>query len=81
MNFYTFDVPVAINGEQLKAELGCQEVYIANDKLIIGGDLSEEAATKGVAAHTPKAVVPPTIAEKLASVGLSIDDLKAALGL
>lgn len=25
--------------------------------------------------------VPPTLAEKLASVGLSLDDLKAALGL
>ena len=29
----------------------------------------------------PKPVTEPTVEEKLASVGLSIDDLKAALGL
>lgn len=81
MNFYYFDVPAQINGEQLKAELGCQEVYIANDKLIIAGDLTKAAAEKGLSNHKPVAVAAPTVVEKLESVGLSIDDLKAALGL
>jgi hypothetical protein len=30
---------------------------------------------------SPKPIVEPTVEEKLASVGLSIDDLKSALGL
>ena len=81
MKFYEFDIPAAINGEQLKAELGCQEVYIANDKLIIGGDLSQTETAKGVAAHKPKAVTPPTLSEKLVSIGLSLDELKAALSV
>jgi hypothetical protein len=32
-------------------------------------------------AHVPKPRPEPTVAEKLASVGLNLDDLKAALGL
>jgi len=34
-----------------------------------------------VDAHVAKEDTPPSISEKLASVGLSLDDLKAALGL
>jgi len=34
-----------------------------------------------IAAHNPPAPTEPTVAEKLASVGLSVADLKAALGL
>ena len=81
MKFYEFPIPAELNGEQLKAELGCDEVYIRDNNLIIGGDVTEAQAKAAIAAH--KAVKPaePTINEKLASVGLSVDDLKAALGL
>jgi hypothetical protein len=81
MKFYEFPIPEKINGEQLKAELGCQEVYIRDNVLVIGGDLTQAQAKAGIDAH--KALPPKqlTVAEKLASVGLSIDDLKAALGV
>lgn len=81
MLFHEFDIPAALNGEQLKAELGCAEVYIRDNKLIIGGDLSKSEAEAGIAKHIPAPIIEPPIQEKLASVGLSIDDLKAALGL
>lgn len=81
MNFYEFSIPSQINGEQLKKELNCRDVYIRNDKLIIGGDLTQAEAAKGVANHKPKVLVELSIEDKLASVGLSINDLKDALGL
>ena len=81
MKFQEFPIPAELNGEQLKAELNCDEVYIRDQVLVIGGDVTEAQAKAAIAAH--KAVQPsePTIDEKLASVGLSINDLKAALGL
>jgi hypothetical protein len=81
MKFYEFTIPADLNGEQLKAELNCAEVYIRDNVLIIGGTLTQKQAADGLAAHKPIPVQPPTVAEKLASVGLSIDDLKAALGV
>ena len=81
MNFYEFEIPAQINGEQLKTELACDEVYIRDNKLIIGGELTQSQAKAGLAAHVPIAPIEPSVAEKLASVGLTIADLKAALGL
>jgi hypothetical protein len=81
MNFYEFEIPAQINGEQLKTELVCDEVYIRDNKLIIGGELTQAQAKAGLAAHVPIAPIEPSVAEKLASVGLTIPDLKAALGL
>lgn len=81
MKFYEFEIPAAINGEQLKGELNCDEVYIRDNKLVIGGELTQAQAAAGIAAHIPIPPAEPTITEKLASVGLSVDDLKAALGL
>jgi hypothetical protein len=81
MKFYEFDANIKINHIQLKKELGCSEVYIREDKLVIGGDLTKEEATAGLAAHIPEPYPEPTVQEKLASVGLSVDDLKTALGL
>ena len=81
MNFYEYPIPAELNGSQLKAELGCDEVYIRGDKLVIGGDLTEAEAAAGLAAHTPTPPTEATVTEKLASVGLSVADLKEALGL
>ena len=47
----------------------------------VSGCDSQEQADKSIAAHNPPAPTEPTVEEKLASVGLSVDDLKAALGL
>jgi hypothetical protein len=81
MNFYEFDVPVELDGEQLKIELKCNEVYIRDSKLVIGGELTQAEAAAGLAAHKPKPRAELTIADKLATVGLSVTDLKKALGL
>lgn len=45
------------------------------------GDATEQELLAAFAAHNPAPPVEPTVTEKLASVGLSIDDLKVALGL
>jgi len=81
MNFYEFDASIPINHFQLKEELGCSQVYIREDKLVIGGDITQEEAEQGLANHKPKPYPQPTVEDKLASVGLTLDDLKAALGL
>jgi hypothetical protein len=81
MIFHEFPIPAELNGDQLKAELGCDEVYIRGDKLVIGGDLTEAQAAAGITAHKPITPPEPTIEDKLESVGLSVTDLKAALGL
>lgn len=82
MNFYEFPIPAQLNGEQLKAELGCDEVYIRDGKLVIGSKtLTLAQAQAGVTAHIPAPVVVPTIEEKLAKMGISVSDLKVELGL
>lgn len=81
MNFYELPIPAQLNGDQLKAELGCDEVYIRGDKLVIGGDLTEAQALAGIAAHVPIPPQVPTILEKLDSIGVTIPELKAALGI
>jgi hypothetical protein len=52
-----------------------------NGELYISGCANQAEADALIAAHNPPAPTEPTVAEKLASVGLSVDDLKAALGL
>jgi hypothetical protein len=85
-----FDKPKNLNGEELLAELASGGVLV-NDKTspFIDGngdfwldiETADEAKAKSiVAAHNGTMVAAvSTIAEKLASVGLSIDELKAAL--
>ena len=56
-------------------------LYQIGDAFYINGDATEDELLAAFAAHNPPAPTEPTVAEKLASVGLSVDDLKAALGL
>ena len=56
-------------------------LYQSGDDFYISGVETQEEANKLLAAHNPPAPKEPTVAEKLASVGLSLDDLKEALGL
>ena len=44
-------------------------------------DVTEAQLEAGIAAHIAVADPEPTVADKLSSVGLSVSDLKAALGL
>lgn len=89
-NVIKFDKPKNLNGSDLIAELNAAGVAISrNPFLDENGDLfldvaeSDKAkAATVVAAHNGN-MIPnePTIEHKLSSVGLSVSDLKAALGL
>jgi hypothetical protein len=90
-----FNKPINLNGEELITELELAGVsVIADDRNVkapvIDGDgnfwlnispSDEVTAMSVVAAHTGTVVTPePTITDKLASVGLSIEELREALG-
>jgi len=81
MKFQEFAIPTELNGEQLKAELGCDEVYIRDNVLVIGGDLTEAQALAGIAAHTPIAPVDNSTAKAalLARLGITADEVKLLL--
>ena len=69
-----------LNGKGLIAELN-KNKKIVEIGLADGNDATEAELEDAVAAHKAVTVAQPTIAEKLASVGLTIDDLKVALGV
>jgi len=56
-------------------------LYQRDDNFYLLGEATEQELLDAYAAHNPPAQTEPTVTEKLASVGLSIDDLKEALGL
>lgn len=83
-----FNKPVNLNGTELLDELKGVGVTVEGLPLIDeNGDFwldikpaDKAKATPIVAAHDGTTIAPePTVADKLASVGLSIEDLKAAL--
>lgn len=85
-----FNKPANLNGTELLEELNAAGVAIDQSPTVDGnGDLwleinakDETKAQAVVNAHNGTMIAPePTIADKLANAGLSIDDLKAALGL
>ena len=88
-----FDKPVNLNGAELIDELAAVGIILDKFKqapLIDGNgdfwlDIKQADKAKAeavIAAHNGTTVAPqPTIEDKLASVGLSLPDLKAALGL
>jgi hypothetical protein len=82
--------PENLNGAELLAQLEAANITVTGYPLIDGNgefwlDIKESDKVKAesvVAAHIGTMVAPePTINDKLASVGLSINDLKVALGL
>jgi len=84
-----FTKPENLNGAELLAELKAGGVTISNWPMVENDnfwlDVAEADKAKAkpiVAAHNGTMVAPEqTIEDKLASVGLSVPDLKAALGL
>jgi len=85
-----FTKPVNLNGAELIAELNAAGIVITEIPFIDGNgnfwlDISESDKNKAssvVAAHNGTIIAPePTLDVKLASVGLSVNELKAALGL
>ena len=86
----TFTKPENLNGTELLTELNAGGVMITEKPMIDGSgdfwldiaEVDKAKATPIVAAHNGTTVAPePTVADKLASVGLSLTDLKTALGL
>ena len=80
--------PKNLNGAELIAELSAKGVLITQSPMVDGnGDLflqiaesDLEAAEQVLAKHNGTQIAPQTtIAQKLSSLGISIDDLKAAL--
>jgi hypothetical protein len=57
------------------------ELYTTGDDLFISGDCTKAEAEAALAAHNPPAPAEPTVADKLAAAGLTVSELKAALGL
>ena len=85
-----FDKPANLNGTELLAELAAVKVKVAESPTVDADGFlwldipakDETKAAEVVAAHNGTTVAPePTIEQKLASVGLNVEDLKAALGL
>lgn len=82
-----FDRPKNLNGAELIAELQSQGIVVervvdyGNGK--IGLDVEDESKTEAIVKnHNGTTVIPEqTIEQKLASVNLSLPELKAALGL
>lgn len=56
-------------------------LFTKDNEFYVSGCNSQAEADAAIAAHNPPAPTEPTVQEKLASVGLSVDDLKVALGL
>lgn len=69
-----------INSIIFKEETGL-ELYYKDDELFIAGCKTQQEADDAIKSHNPVKPTEPTVAEKLASVGLNLDDLKLALGL
>ena len=85
-----FIKPKNLNGTELVAELEASGIKVNSVPSIDGNndfyldikELDKVKAEGVVATHNGTIVAPePTINDKLASVGLSINDLKVALGL
>jgi hypothetical protein len=84
--------PAEVNGIQLVNELRAEGIEIAdalkgsigiegNKLLVYVNEQHLEKVTEIVNAHIAQPTPEPTIEDKLSSVGLSLPNLKAALGL
>ena len=86
-NGKTFTRPANLNGAKLIAELANAGVIVHKIKDHCDGTITidcddEKVVGEIVAAHNGTIKAPePSVAEKLASVGLNLDDLKLALGI
>lgn len=82
-----FDKPNNFNGAELKEELSAvgivvEEILDFADGTIGFETKNETKAKEVVAAHNGTITAPElTVVDKLASVGLNLNDLKTALGL
>lgn len=87
---FSFTKPAKLNGAQLKKELLEKGIELFDTPLVDGDgilwlDIEKDKVSTAqsiVEKHSGRDYsITPTIEEKLASVGLSLDDLKVALGI
>jgi len=69
-----------VNSQLFFVETGFN-LYTRDDGFYVSGCETQKEADEAIAAHNVPEPVEPTIDEKLASVGLSLANLKTALGL
>lgn len=69
-----------VNSDVFNNETNCS-LFTEDGIWFISGDVTAEQAQALLDAHNPPAPTKPTVADKLASAGLTVDELKAALGL
>jgi len=69
-----------VNSDIFYNQTNCS-LFVENGDWFVSGEINAKEAQELLDAHNPPAPIEPTIDEKLASVGLSINDLKLALGL
>jgi hypothetical protein len=78
INLYQLDQE--LNGKGLNGTLD-ENKKVIEVTLADNNDATESELEAAIEAHIALPNPEPTVAEKLASVGLNLDDLKAALGL
>lgn len=78
---HKFEIPSKLLMADIFRDETGYELFILDGDLIVSGECTRKQAEDALSAHNPPEPTPPTIAEKLEAVGLSIDDLKAALGV
>ena len=81
MTIHTFPIPTNLNGEQLRAELKADSVYVADDLLYVVGNLTEDQIKTRLAAHRP-IIAPDNSAAKaavIAKLGITADEAKLLL--
>lgn len=78
---HIFDLPNKPTDSRLFEATTGWGLFIENGKMCVNGDCTEAEAKAALDAHNPPAPTEPTLEEKLTSVGLSVADLKSALGL
>ena len=79
---YKIDTPNKyLNSPIFDKENPGKSLFGLNGEIYISGCANQAEADALIAAHNPPEPTEPTVAEKLASVGLSVADLKEALGL
>ena len=70
----------ATNSIIFRNETNC-DLFVRGEDYFVSGEITLEQAQALLDAHNPPASREQTVAEKLAAANLTVDELKAALGL
>ncbi len=81
MEFNVGKVNKKLSSEIFKIETGYDLFTKDDGNLYVKGCETQKEAEELLAAHNPPEIPEPTVVEKLASVGLNLEDLREALGL